>query len=578
MLPTSPLLLPADWNNLFTQTDYEKFKKKDRSLPKSVKSNLEAHSLKYMIALSCSKSGVLNQIQSLQARHSNQIDSSFGMYQFTALHIAVMKGHKEIVGALIEAGANFSAKDSYGWTPLHHAALISNEVANVFRAKIHPDYPERWSRLKEEVNHKNGTPEDLACLSGKAQVHHAVTYRAHGGAVETIQVNELAGLLGIRYVDQCVWPANLLPFLWTSPNRAPERGGYSFHQHQIREQYRLLRDVPAPITIEETAPGVDGDSPPTRHVIARGTLNAFKLLGEYTGDIRQIPKIGGREITYSFVLEDNAASNYTVSVDAEKAGNWTRYMNEGFPNIVPLNLYNAAGQTSRIVFFVADPAGIQDGVPLCYDYTCCYHTLKWGKPYEITGKGAMRLFFQGFEDYLKGLGELFELAQANERQQEAAQDSPYWVQFKALETRLLYPFQTPTALMDLVFSRTINPTEWQNFVREQGILSDSLTGVVNDPSDHYKKWQDLLGQLARFEGNAVAPPQNLQNEIMPGIRTRFLERIEAYSADRMMEVLTGFNNFIESLSPANITTFCVTVEDTLNYFNQQTGINELAAN
>ncbi|KAJ8266594.1 hypothetical protein GJAV_G00132290 [Gymnothorax javanicus] len=44
----------------------------------------------------------------------------------TALHNAVCGGHNKIVDFLVQIGANISAQDCYGWTPLHCAAACNN--------------------------------------------------------------------------------------------------------------------------------------------------------------------------------------------------------------------------------------------------------------------------------------------------------------------------------------------------------------------------------------------------------------------------------------------------------------------
>ncbi len=46
---------------------------------------------------------------------------------FSALHVAAMKGHAEVVQALLAAGADVDQRDEcYGFTPLHLAAMEGN--------------------------------------------------------------------------------------------------------------------------------------------------------------------------------------------------------------------------------------------------------------------------------------------------------------------------------------------------------------------------------------------------------------------------------------------------------------------
>ena len=41
---------------------------------------------------------------------------------WTPLHLSAQKGHLEVARALIEAGADVNAKKNDGWTPLHWSA------------------------------------------------------------------------------------------------------------------------------------------------------------------------------------------------------------------------------------------------------------------------------------------------------------------------------------------------------------------------------------------------------------------------------------------------------------------------
>jgi len=46
---------------------------------------------------------------------------------YTPLHWAALKGHEEIVEALIDAGADLNTTNNLGRTPLHWAALKGHE-------------------------------------------------------------------------------------------------------------------------------------------------------------------------------------------------------------------------------------------------------------------------------------------------------------------------------------------------------------------------------------------------------------------------------------------------------------------
>lgn len=514
------VLSQRQWGEIFSGDVYQKVVHKDPSVSEEKKQAVRRHSLKYLIALDQSDASIFKFIESLKNKRSPQLNSPFSRHQVTALHIAVMKNREAVVKALIKAGANVYQVDKYGWTPLHHAALVSDRLVQELL---------KCEGLKDQKTLLGGDYENLMCLTGrKAPPAQAeVSYMpCDTDEVESFDEERL----GVRYIDDCLWPKEMLYELWT---RAPkEKGGNTLTQQHVRsELYPTLSSSPVKMTIKDKGPefGVE--------VLAAEDLEPFRLIGQYTGKITK--QMGVGELTYSFIFEQIEGG--TISVDAAKEGNWTRFMNDGFPNVIAFNLFNTAGQKWRKVFFVADPDGVRSQEPLLYDYNWTYFTLKWGE-YKLMGREKMRKFFSHFDESYQ------ELKARHRAMQEFSLNGrpiPYLdkLSYQALESRLLYPFQTPMALMDLVFSQVIDPQKWDAFIqKEKQDETSSLGCVFNARNPDAERIEALLQTLIEFN-HCI----RLEADLSETIRNHFIDSEDKKSVDDLIRMLGAFNALVRSV-------------------------------
>ena len=95
-----------------------------------------ARSPLYCVSNECSAPGAGEVVRALLRRSSGGIDAPYGVKQCTALHMAARRGNVEIVGALLDGGADIEARDSAGETPLRRAVNCNKvEAAKLLLAR-----------------------------------------------------------------------------------------------------------------------------------------------------------------------------------------------------------------------------------------------------------------------------------------------------------------------------------------------------------------------------------------------------------------------------------------------------------
>ena len=264
---------------------------KDSFLKQSDIKNVIDHSLKYLIVLNQKKEELLKQIENLKNNNSCQITSHFTEHRITALHIAVMKGCKEIVSALIEAKADINVQDKYGWTPLHHAILVSNELVQSLLEK------KADGTIKTYVG---GTYLEIQQLTAIKENEEPLFYQKFEGQVEKYKKTELSEHLEIEYVDEYFWPKEHHHLLWTAEK---DSWGNSQSQLDIRKIFHEFNNKKSFVVLKEQRSNYF-------EVISNEKLEYQQLIGEYTGEIIIVDDKDNREFTYAFILEKR--EGYTV--------------------------------------------------------------------------------------------------------------------------------------------------------------------------------------------------------------------------------------------------------------------------
>jgi ankyrin repeat protein len=110
-----------------------------------------------------------------------------GQGGWTPLHLAVAEGQPEIVGVLVEAGADLTARTEHGRTPLHVALEAAPDLVAQLRAAGAPvDAPS--AAYLDDVEQLDRELADGATLSDGTTGVDLLTWAARGGAVGTARL------------------------------------------------------------------------------------------------------------------------------------------------------------------------------------------------------------------------------------------------------------------------------------------------------------------------------------------------------------------------------------------------------
>jgi truncated hemoglobin YjbI len=75
----------------------------------------------YCVANECNAPGASQIVRTLLRRTPARVNAAYGVKRCTALHMAARRGNVEVIGALLDEGADIEARDSAGETPLRRA-------------------------------------------------------------------------------------------------------------------------------------------------------------------------------------------------------------------------------------------------------------------------------------------------------------------------------------------------------------------------------------------------------------------------------------------------------------------------
>lgn len=96
----------------------------------------DARSPLYCAGNECSAPGAGQVVRALLRRRPAWVNAAYGVKRCTALHMAARRGNVEVIGALLDGGADIEARDSAGDTPLRRAVNCNKvEAAKLLLAR-----------------------------------------------------------------------------------------------------------------------------------------------------------------------------------------------------------------------------------------------------------------------------------------------------------------------------------------------------------------------------------------------------------------------------------------------------------
>lgn len=463
------ILKQSEWEALFPKEEYGKNKQVV---------------LLFLIALGQPNEKIKNYIKG----NPKKINFLSEEYPLTSLHVATMKNNPEIVQSLLDAQANPNIQDEFGWSPLHHAALVSNEIFNLLiQQKADPSLTTQLNcTYKDLQTFAQLTPP----IVDKRVIYlqKAVEGNENNEVMEEVSPEEIMKLAHLtQYTDVCVYAKSQLELLWRSYEQEYDNDLMDRSepwQRFLKIQYDQMKQRPPSLIIRENGQMGLG-------LLAGEVIKTGQAIIEYTGEIIAIsPELLGSHKNIQDVLRLQRENEYSVrEIDAKNKGNVSRFINDGFPNVDLRDLFNEKGFETRPIFIAVDEIGIKD--PIFWDYGNNYMGLKWGfqGPYMISQKEEIKLFINknAITKYINEIEKWWKKASTHGFQPES------YPQVAKIENRLHYFINTPIVMIYLTCLKKVNVAQWRTLQKSEVI-------EMTKPNQLHLIWLDTLFEiLEKFE-------------------------------------------------------------------------------
>ena len=443
------------------------------------------------------------------------IKSDTDHYGLTPLIICAMRCKEVIARALLVAWKGTSneryinAADAFGFTALHHATLAgATAMINLLQ---------EFGANAKLLTNLEGSVEDLKKISFREMASSSmrnIFIEEKQGEIKTIcdlsqeRLQELTGLE--LYRDEIYVQKQLFKKFWmTSFAIIKQFGG--MYGHDISPQY--------PRVLVRRCQKISG-----WEIVAHEKIKPHTILAKYAGELYQ-DESDTRDTSYAL-----------FSVDAKKIGNFTRWLNWGFPNCI----INPCPTNGYVQGYLISIEEVPEGQPLLWDYGLS-HPLAFEEPHFLFGQDQMHQYFK--QTNLQKCLELYATSLKSALSQKVTLNKQKLAFYKNTEvqTKISFVLNAPGALLDLHFNNIIKVEEWLNLYEQEPENAHYLIKTLNEQHP-YAKWilYDLMLLTQKFEEKIVSPQYKAEAvqwilgnigelsilSIMQGMRLMFAQNVD----------------------------------------------------
>ena len=416
-----------EWQTKYSITDYN-----------NKTAHAKGHIVHYLLAHQKPDEDLINFIKT--CKNLSLLTKGDGRNEgITPLIMSVMFGREVVAKALLNRWAeqkespSINMTDNYKWTALHHAAICSSTIFEMLK--------EHGANLAAK-NLGGATPLELRNITSLEVPAESLNslYLEIEGQLERISIvgKERLEITGLKiYRDIPYIPPSHYRLFWSEVREdviCTSEALTSMLGKELKPSYPPLIIKPCKIIGEGQW-----------ELVAKEHIPCGTILSAYAGELVVNKKVNEGH----FLFE---------RLDAAQVGNFTRYVNTGFPNCVPIITMVSGLETNY--YCISDSKGVAPEEPLLFSYGI-RHLLAFDAPCAIFGKEKMHEFFKvGLEQRLKEHEAL-----AVEGQKKGTFKE--FILATDVHSKIIYVLGTPAALLDLHFRRIISVKEWLQLLETQ---------------------------------------------------------------------------------------------------------------
>jgi len=265
-------------------------------------------------------------------------------YRLTPFAVAVIQNDEEIAEALKNKGAEIECRDHQGWAPLHYAVLEGNvRMQQLLR---------EWGHSDEVFTNSQATPQQCADRLCSQDIEDDAKVFAYRDP-DTQEILEgtaakFQELTGARFTAEMITTPKGLFKEWCCSQRGNEVSPFWLKFLELAvSKYELFRQNPPRLYLDLSCTVGYG-------VFAREVIPKGSFVELYLG-----MKKGGEPEDVSYYIPD-------ADIDGKECRNLGPMMNDGFPNVIPINIQNIDGFTELQGFIAIED--ISENEEIFWDY------------------------------------------------------------------------------------------------------------------------------------------------------------------------------------------------------------------